>query len=354
VDTVQDGGTNRLFVSAKLDSVGDEVIAKSHVDDTNTTSTPLGASATYTGTWHECSSYSTLALTLIADQYSAINGVRLQFAQTASDTTLTREVKTTVVPNTEGIFFAIPVEDKYYRVIYTNGVTAQTVFRLTAQLKVDNVGLSAVPLISTIDDLTSVPIVRSVLTGKSFVSGLFENITTEDGRLRTQAVNVPESLSESFQEYAKNGSSIELAVDGDPTPVEFTIFADATNDLQIDFLTFQAFDAGTKVDKFLGMNQELTTGVIVEIRSEDKVSQFLPIKNTTEFNSIFSLGSGGSFDLVAASGNDSMVSTFSPNSPFILKAQGTYATDDYVKVIISDDVSSISRLRFIAGGRVAW
>jgi hypothetical protein len=340
-------------IKVDISSVTDEVLPISHVDPSNTTSTPLGIGGVFTGTWHECDKYSSLTFTALTDQISAINGVSLQFSQTAGIGGLSRELLATVPPTTEGIYFSVPVEDAYYRIVYTNGATAQTVFKFTTQLKTANVALSAAPVSSNITDLTSVPIVRSVLAGKSLTTGQFENITTQDGRIRVEAINVAAPLDERFREFAKDGSSIDMNVDGSTTPVDFFVNADTTDDLNIDFLSFQAFDSGIKIDNFLGMNSPITNGVVIEIKSNDKLFTFQPIRNTTEFNSLFAFGPGRAFDLVFASGNDSMVSIFGPSSPFVLKKQGTFGTDDYIKVTIQDDIDTVARLRMLAGGRVS-
>jgi hypothetical protein len=326
-------------IKVNISSLTNDSIPVSHVDTDNSTSTPLGVGGVFTGDWHEISKYSSLLFTILTDQYSAVDGMELEFSKNGSAATITRKIKTTALPIAEGIFFSIPVEDAYYRIIYTNGAVAQAAFRLTAQLKTDNVALSSIP-----------PIVRSILSGKSIDSNLFENINTRQGRLLVENVVVPAPIGGRFEEYAKNGVSIEMAVDGGVTPVEFIVDANATLDLVVTSLSFQAFDGAIKIDTFLGSNNEITNGLIVEIKSEDIVFQFLPIKNTTEFNSLFAFGAGRAFDLIFANGDDSLVSIFAPESPFVIKKQGTYATDDYIKVIIQDDIDAVSRLRFLASG----
>lgn len=169
-------------------------------------------------------------------------------------------------------------------------------------------------------------------------------------KLIVKATNAPQPIGNILFEYAKNGGSNELAVDGSTTEVEFTVPADATSDKVIEGLTFEAFSSSIKIDKFLSFNQELTNGILIEIKAQDEVFQFLPIINTMEFDSHFAYGPGRSFNITIASGNDALISRFGPTSPFVLKPQGTYASDDYIKVIIRDNLSSIVRLRFIAFG----
>ena len=178
------------------------------------------------------------------------------------------------------------------------------------------------------------------------------DVIEENGqkKLIVKATNAPQPVGNLIFEYATNGGSNELAVNGSGTPVEFLISPDATLDKIIEGLTFEAFSNGIKIDKFLSLNNELATGISVEIKADDEVFTFLPIVNTMEFDSHFAYGPGRSFQITIASGNDALITRFGPSNPFTLRPQGTFATDDYIKVIINDNLSSIVRLRFIAFG----
>lgn len=180
----------------------------------------------------------------------------------------------------------------------------------------------------------------------------FVDVVEEKGKFKLLAktTSAPESLGDLFWLYAEKAGSNEMAVNGSVIPETFSIMADPTADLVVSTLIFQAFSSIIKIDKFLGLNSELTNGVLIEVKSEDSIFQFLPIKNTIEFDSLFSNGSARSYDLIFPSGNDSMVARFGLSNPFVLKKTGTFATDDYVKVIIRDNISSVTRLRFIAEG----
>ena len=47
-----------------------------------------------------------------------------------------------------------------------------------------------------------------------------------------------------------------------------------------------------------------------------------------------------------------MVARFGLSTPFVLKPVGTYATDDYIRVTINDNLTSINRIRFLAVGQL--
>jgi hypothetical protein len=176
----------------------------------------------------------------------------------------------------------------------------------------------------------------------------------EDGinKLWVKSTIVPEAIGNLFFEHATDsGGSNQLAVDGSVTPVEFTVDADATDDLLISGLLFHAFDGGIKIDNFLGLNNSLQAGLVVEVKSEDVIFQFPPIKTTQQFDAHFSWGDGRSYELIFASGNDSMVARYGVSQPFLIKKQGTYATDDYIKVTVSDNISQVADLNFLVAGK---
>lgn len=192
--------------------------------------------------------------------------------------------------------------------------------------------------------------VRIVGRDESFAADVIQ----EDGenKLLVKSSNVPQPIGNLFFEYAADSSNIDMNVNGSGTPVEFFILAHPTLDKVVESLVFEALDGGIKIDTFLGQNSELANGILIEVKSSDEVFVFRPITKTQEFDSLFSFGSGRSFELIFASGNDSLVARFGSATPFVLKPVGTYATDDYIKVTIQDNISNINRLRFLAVGQL--
>jgi hypothetical protein len=191
---------------------------------------------------------------------------------------------------------------------------------------------------------------KVVITGGD--DAYIADVIEESGqkKLVVKSTNAPQPIGNLTFQHATNGGSEDMAVDGSSTPVEFSVLADATRDIIVEAMAFESFANGIKIDKFLSLNSELTNGILIEVKSEDEIFQFLPIKNTIEFDSHFAYGPGRSYNLLFASGNDSMVTRFGPEFPFVLKPQGTYASDDYVKVVIRDNISSINKLNFLIFG----
>jgi hypothetical protein len=144
--------------------------------------------------------------------------------------------------------------------------------------------------------------------------------------------------------------SEDLRVDGSVTPEEFHIHASATAERFFTSLRFEALGSGIQFSNFLSKNGKLTNGVIVTIRSNDSEVSFPAITATEDFASFFSRGPSD-FDLYDVAGADYFRSTLTFAAPFQLFKIGTFATDDYIKVTINDDLSSgLTQFKFIGFG----
>lgn len=193
---------------------------------------------------------------------------------------------------------------------------------------------------------------NAIVVLRDETSGLDAQIIFEDGerKLIVKSTIVPEAIGNLFFAHALNNGSEDMNVNGQGSPIVFEIPADATRRIIIESMTFESFASGIKIDKFLSLNSELSTGITVEVKSQDTVFTFLPIKNTNEFDSHFSYGPGRSYRITVASGNDAMVARFGPNNPFVIEKQGTFATDDYIRITIADNLQQIAKLSFLAFG----
>lgn len=99
---------------------------ESFISTQNSTSTPLGANATWTGTWEDVKDYAAIAASFKTDQSSAPNGAILQFSEDGVNV-LTQEPGT--VPGGIGGFSVLAPQARYVRVVYTNGPVAQSYLR---------------------------------------------------------------------------------------------------------------------------------------------------------------------------------------------------------------------------------
>lgn len=159
----------------------------------------------------------------------------------------------------------------------------------------------------------------------------------------------PGALNKIYSKYAKNGTSSALNVDGSSTPIIFQIFADSSEDIFVDQLLLYGTCAGIKFGQFLSINNALNNGLLIVIKSDDLVTTFDTITTTEEMQSIFASGAKG-FQMFQTPALDSFSAVKEFITPFPIRAQGTFSTDDYIKITVRDNLSSISELRFNAKG----
>lgn len=156
-----------------------------------------------------------------------------------------------------------------------------------------------------------------------------------------------------FIEKPFNGvlTEVDLNVNGSlANPVVFTFPMDALDDLFISEIKFFGRDNGIKFSNFLGQNQALTNGILIEIKTDNNVVALPPIRTTDDFDDVFSFG-GSNFDVYFASGADKFSARFLA-SAFPLRRSGTFGTgnDDYIRISIRDNLSSIGYFQSIVSG----
>lgn len=201
--------------------------------------------------------------------------------------------------------------------------------------------------LSSLNALATRPTQLTQITGSDELHKV--DVVLEGGfrKMLTKASTVPESLGNLVFINASNGGNINIAQNCNTDQI-FVINAEGAlgADLVIEELRFSSLCAGIKIDKGLCGNQPWADGILVRITSNGVVFSFLPIKQTSQFDSHFSYGSGSRFSLVFASGADFMTSSFSPKNPFVLKK----GTTDKIEVLCRDNLTQASFIDFIAFG----
>ena len=160
-------------------------------------------------------------------------------------------------------------------------------------------------------------------------------------------------LSDLFVDEAKYLGSPDMRVSGSlVSPIPFTIPAAANTDIYIEDLIFDGQGNGIKFGYFLN-KAKLTNGVKLSIKSDNVITEFPIIYSTEGFKNKFAALSGdaANFSLYLTPGGDEMLSILKFGNPFVIRAAGTFTTDDYIKVEIRDDISSgLLRFNFRAKG----
>jgi hypothetical protein len=158
----------------------------------NSSSIPLAANSIFTGSWEDVSDYSSIVCTIYSNVGSATNGKSLQFSSDGINIDNTTTYTTPILGDTH----VIPVIARYFRIVYTNGSTLQTNFRLQSiyhyyksATSTNSTTNSLTTLNSTITDSNTATLSRTVLVGKQSSNGTYNNLTLNN--LNELAIDVP-------------------------------------------------------------------------------------------------------------------------------------------------------------------
>jgi len=209
--TVDNGGT----FAVQVDNMG------SAVDTNNSTTTPLGGSATYTGTGTDMLGYAAVAITLYADVDSATDGMTFQFS---TDNTNWDDIYTFTmdVSASDTRRFQFSVTAQYFRVVYTNGGGAQSAFRVQTILHTVDIDTSIHRLVDNVSPDRSANVVKSALIAQAAGSGNFVPVAATSGG----------NLKMSVQEFS-DGVDVGNGAVGSET-LRVTIASDSTGLISVD------------------------------------------------------------------------------------------------------------------------
>jgi hypothetical protein len=123
---------------------------ENHICTDNTTSTPLGANATFTGIWQDVLNYQEVNVSIVASHDSAVNGLVFQWSADGVNIGDT-DVYSYYAAN-GGTNYTPNPAFRYVRMVYTNGATPQTSFSLQTILRRGMTGGSFHRIDSTLKD----------------------------------------------------------------------------------------------------------------------------------------------------------------------------------------------------------
>jgi hypothetical protein len=172
------------------------------VDSANSTATPLLAGATFTGGIVDLLRYDSISLAVNSDKASAVNGLTIQFSPDGINFDQNHQFTFTA---TEGIYLKFSREARYYQVLYTNGATNQTFFRLQSILIPGVLEAQLHPIGELPDDNHTGLLGQSVIIGHSTAGGgtyvgVKVNpsgaLTTETNLTQQQSVNLSAPIAD--------------------------------------------------------------------------------------------------------------------------------------------------------------
>lgn len=126
-----------LSVSAgSLDSSGNIAAAVlSAVDTNNSSAAVLAGGASFTGTATDVSRYASVNVSVFADQVSATDGLSIQQSSDGTNWDIRDTYTVPAMSAGGGKTYSVQTAAKWARIVYTNGATLQTAFRLQAIIK---------------------------------------------------------------------------------------------------------------------------------------------------------------------------------------------------------------------------
>jgi hypothetical protein len=156
--------------------------AFSVVDTGNSTTTPLGISGVFTGTAIDVTEYGTVTVAVFSDQNSATDGLSIEFSV---DGVNWDHSDTYDYVASTGKVYKVGKVARYFRIVYTNGLIAQTELRLQVMLEAAYTKPSSHRITDEISTQDDAELVKSVIAGEDR-DNVFRNIgSSVDGRLKT-------------------------------------------------------------------------------------------------------------------------------------------------------------------------
>lgn len=275
------------------------VKAEGVVDSNNSTTTPLGAGATFTGSATEILDYGIIFINVYSDVASTTDGLVIE--QSADGTNWYHDDNYTVPAGT-GKNYSINPYAKYMRVKYTNGSTIQATFDLQTIIKGGSKPSShrIQDSISTDDDAE---LVKAVLTGENG-GGAFKNVkVTADGNLAISDNSSGLSIAQGDVTGHSFIHKFGAAPDFD-TGDGFVTIWDGANDAGINEMQYN-YSTSAAIDSIVSTS---TDTVDIEIQGLDSnydlVNQTITLNGqtrvplTTDLIRVFRLKNVGSTDLV--------------------------------------------------------
>lgn len=164
------------------------------ISTNNSTTTPLAADAVYTGSADDCHDYSGVTVLIDASHDSATDGISIQFSSDGTNWDDVR-VYTFDVSETPSWVATLPVYARYFRLVYTNGGTLQTHFRVQSILHSNLVLQPSKRLSDNESPELSGVLTKSVLIAQNAGTGSFSPIqSTTGGNLKVSLDEVSNGM----------------------------------------------------------------------------------------------------------------------------------------------------------------
>lgn len=152
-----------------------QVSAPSLISTANSTVTPLGANAVFTGTAEDVSDYACVTVQVFTSHATASLGFKPQYSPDGTNWDDGDAYNLPAMTAGNGKFFTFPVQARFFRIMCTNGAVAQTTFRLQTIFHKEMVKPSSHRIDDLLDTENDAELVKAIITGKR-ADGQFDTV----------------------------------------------------------------------------------------------------------------------------------------------------------------------------------
>lgn len=192
-------GINDVDIIQTNGYYGLATVIPAKISTDNSTSETLLADDFFLGEWEGIENFGSITVTMKASHASAENGFLIEFS--SDGVNIDSDDQYSIAAGA-GKLFNFPAPTMYYRIKYTNGGDDQTYFRLQTKLSQTYVKPSSHRLSDSVVGDDDSELVKSIISGESVLSALFENITTYRGALNVNSAWVHRKIvNETFHEH---------------------------------------------------------------------------------------------------------------------------------------------------------
>ena len=268
-------------------------VATANVSVVNSTSTPLGAGATFQGTPEDVTQYASISVAFYVQPPNATGNVFIQFSNTSSIANwvaVSNTITAVTGTNSNGFTLDVTTAAQYYRVAYVNDSTVQTALMVqTIYHPQARIATTTTRYAQTPTDYTDMLNTRAILWGKTAGGGVYEPVAT----------NGENSLIVNLAEPSAAFGEINTA---DNTPTCQVDFVYGINTA----LTSNAVSNNATVTSTTGM-AVLTTGTQVNSVALLTTLNYVKYRpgqgSKSRFTALFTTGVAGSTQIAGAIGN---------------------------------------------------
>jgi len=319
----------------------------------NTSTTSLGASATFTGAYEDTSSAAFVTVSVFADQSSAVDGLKFEWSGDGVNTDVSEG--SSVFANV-GRAFALTSRGRFFRVRYINGATPQTIFRLHTVAHPSGTGLISRPLDKSLTDENFAQTVRSTLNGRKTDGNYVHLKTTDDGELKTDTLKwggtllTPADITPNIQNLdatlstrATEATLIEVRDHLDTVEAKLQSIIDSTDTLEVntDELESKIQSVRDQLDVLLSTRASEVT--LLDIKSQTDLLTFTGTSLNVHSDDVSSSStvtavsrSGTSVTLLAANSNRKGATIYNDANSFLfLKLGASASTSSYTVRLVA-------------------